>query len=148
MARYVQALSENMTYYSAFITRPDSAPWISNKEFCLRFQEVWAGRRVVIIAPKENKLVNVVKVKAGSLVWHSCPRRNAYESIDKAEQQVLDARPEVALLSIGPTATVLARRLASRGVHAIDIGSAGGFLMRYLLGKGDGGPDSPKKAKR
>ena len=50
------------------------------------------------------------------------PPRNAYEALDSIEEEVLAQGNELVLLALGPAATVLAARIADRGVQAIDIG--------------------------
>jgi hypothetical protein len=131
-ARFAAALSSAVQYYSAFITRPDSAPWIDNREFGELFQRVWKGRHVAIVAKESNKVEPAVRLAAREITFIECPERNAYSRIDCLEAAVIAAAPDVALLSAGPTATVLAHRLAKRGIQGIDIGSAGAFLCRLL----------------
>jgi hypothetical protein len=53
----------------------------------------------------------------------------------------------VTVLSVGPTATVLANRLAARGIQALDLGSAGGFLLRLLTGAGAAELTSAERAR-
>lgn len=130
MQRHVQG---GRKFVSAFITRPDSAPWIETLAFCERLQELWTGKRVVLIAESTSKLPRLVEPKAKRFEHILCPRYEAYALIDAFEQMLQGRRPDLALLSCGPTATCLANRLARSGIHAIDIGSAGGFLSRVLL---------------
>lgn len=132
-ARFAIKLSPWVQYYSAFVTRPDSAPWIENREFCELFQECWAGKRVVIVEKKEGgKVLPAVRYAASRVHHIRCHATNAYRKIAVLEAAILDARPELVMLSCGPTATVLANRLAGKGIQAIDIGSAGAFLLRHL----------------
>jgi len=62
----------------------------------------------------------------------ACPHSEAYGKIDELEQAIVETEPTIALLSCGPTATCLANRLALRGIQAIDVGSAGGYLLKLL----------------
>lgn len=130
--RFQHFLSPKVQYYSSFVTRPDSAPWIENQEFVNLFQSVWSGRLVVVIAPPTSKVPVAARYTARSVIHYPCDL-NAYKHIDEFEKKTLLARPEVALLSIGVTATILANRLAARGIQAIDIGSAGAFLCRWIV---------------
>ena len=131
--RFRAVLPARDRYVSAFITRPDSAPWIYTREFAERMQSLWADKRVALVAEETTKLMRVVSVKARELKHIECPRHGAYSKIKLLQAEVEDAQPDIALLSCGPTATCLAERLTAQGIQSIDIGSAGGFLSRLLL---------------
>lgn len=119
-------------YVSAFVSRPDSAPAINCREFALQVQGLWVNRRTVVLCERDGSMIDAVRL-AGQDPFHIvCPRHEAYKAIDRLEDKIIEAKPEVAILSCGPTASCLANRLAARGVHAIDLGSAGGFLRRLL----------------
>jgi hypothetical protein len=55
---------------------------------------------------------------------------NSYQCIDRIEDEVGKPSGPV-LICLGPTATVLAWRLARKGVHAIDLGHVGMFMRRF-----------------
>ncbi len=131
--RYVSA-DDGRSYYSAFITRPDSAAdQLESAEYVRLLSALWTGReRVVVLSEPASKLLTFVRATAGSVVHIECPRHGAYSAIDALEAGIRRARPSIALLSCGPTATCLANRLAARGIQAIDLGSVGGLLMRWL----------------
>lgn len=131
--RFERVLPHRSLWVSAFITRPDSAPWIYTRDFAERFEALWAGKRVALVAEKTTKLVRVTSRRAREVKHVECPRYHAYGAIDELERQVVELKPEIALLSCGPTATCLAARLCRKGLQAIDIGSAGGFLARLLF---------------
>jgi hypothetical protein len=136
--RFQKILSPDVQYYSAFITRPDSAPWINTIEFAQKMESLWRKKRVAILSEPDNKILTAVGLAAKKITHVVCPHREAYAQIDQFEKEIAGARrkrPEIALLSCGPTATCLANRLAGRGIQAIDIGSAGGYLLKLLLGK-------------
>jgi len=122
-------------FYSAFITRPDSAPWINMVEFARQMEKLWKGKRAAVLCERENSILKAVRLSAHRLKHIACPHREAYAGIDELERAIVKARPDIALLSCGPTATCLANRLAARGVHAVDIGSAGGYLLKLLIKK-------------
>ena len=130
--RFEKLLAPDIQYGSAFVTRPDSAPWISNRAYAELVQELWAGKNAVILCEKGNSLYGVMKKTTKHLTHIRCPSRGAYAHIDKYEYQIAQLKADVAVLSCGPTATCLADRLARWGVHAIDFGSAGGFLRKLL----------------
>jgi hypothetical protein len=134
--RFAKILRPNdVCYHSAFITRPDSAPWINVGKFAAKVESIWKDKRVAVLSEPENKIVKAVRLSAKRMKKIPCPSREAYAEIDRLEDEIVRSKPEVALLCCGPTATCLANRLASRGIHAVDIGSAGGYLLRLLLAK-------------
>jgi len=131
--RFERVLPARSDYASAFITRPDSAPWINNRAYAESVQALWADKRVALVAEATTKFVRLASIAAREVKHIECPRHGAYSKIDLLQAEVEDLEPEVALLSCGPTATCLANRLCRKGIHSIDIGSAGGFLSRLLL---------------
>src|SRR5689334_4909417 len=131
--RFAKLLNAKLKYYSAFITRPDSAPWINTIEFALAIERLWHGKRVAVLCERDNSILKVVRLSAYRCKHIGCPHREAYKEIDRIENEIIAAKPDVALLSCGPTATCLANRLAARGIQAVDIGSAGGYLLKLLL---------------
>jgi len=133
--RFAKLFNPEVTYYSAFVTRPDSAPWIYRENFALLFQSLWAKKRVTVMSERDNKIFTLVQRTAGKLKHVICPHSEAYAQIDELEEAIADTNPAIALLSCGPTATCMANRLAVRGIQAIDIGSAGGYLLKLLAQK-------------
>ncbi len=57
-----------------------------------------------------------------------CASQNAYDDIDDIETTLTAQNPRLAILSCGPTATVLADRLARKGIWAVDLGNFAKFL--------------------
>jgi len=120
-------------YYSAFITRPDSAADdLESAEYCNLMARLWLGKeRVVVVSEPSSKLLTAARLsqKAKHI---ECPSHEAYAVIGDLEAAVIAAKPSIVLMSCGPTATCLANRLAGKGIQAIDMGSVGGLLMRWL----------------
>lgn len=131
-ARFLRYLKPKQTYYSAFVTRPDSAPWIACDEYVRLVQRIWLGKRAVVLCEATGSMRLAVAKGAASVEHIVCPRHEAYSQIDRLEAAIVKAAPDVAILSAGPTASCLANRLARRGIHAVDLGSAGNFLARRL----------------
>lgn len=134
--RFCQHVShaDGNRYGSAFITRPDSAAdAIETPEYFDLISRLWVGReRVAVLSEARNKLLACARAMAASVEHVECPRHGAYAYIKDLERQILMAKPSVALLSCGPTATCLANRLSAKGVQALDLGSIGGMLMRLM----------------
>lgn len=133
--RFAKVLNPEVQYFSAFITRPDSAPWIRNIEFAEKMESLWRGKNVVVVSERKNSILTAVKMSAMSIDHIVCPHSEAYAMIDALESNIVGLGRyfrDVVLLSCGPTATCLAHRLSAQGIQAIDIGSAGGFLAKLL----------------
>lgn len=130
--KYPKMLDHKVTYYSQFITRPDSAPAIDVPEFYDRMEKLWAGQEVVLVRGSERSLVEGRGTMALATKVHPvlCARRDAYQEIDRVEREVLALNVNRVLLCAGAMATVLTYRLAKQGLHAIDLGHIG-YLWRY-----------------
>lgn len=117
---------------SAFITRPDSAPWIDVPEFYDKVELLWRDQDVTLVANGERSLKADFLRDTGAkhVSWVLCNYRDAYSQIDRIERECVDLGRRV-IMCAGPTATVLAARLARRGLHAVDLGHIGMFWRRY-----------------
>lgn len=121
-------LYQAVRYGSSFITRPDNAPWIDTPEYWSRVRQLWEGKVVTIVAGKgddQTWLKDLDVVKAIRPIWG--PEKHAYDEIDRIEEEIGKPSHSV-LLSLGATATVLAARLAEKGVHALDLGHIWHFM--------------------
>lgn len=111
-------------YGSAFISRPDVAPNIDRPDYWARVRTLWAGRDVVLAGPG----LKVLKMPdAASVRLVTVPYTQAYAEIDRIEEEIGKPAGPVFLV-IGATATVLAARLARKGVWALDMGHLGHFM--------------------
>jgi len=119
-------------YYSAFISRPDSAPWIREPAFAMAMQQLWSGKRVAVLCEPENSMLRVLGLSASNIDHVKCPTFQAYGHIDHFERQLMRNGPDLIVMACGPTATCLANRFARHGIQALDLGSAGGFLLKLL----------------
>lgn len=130
--RYVNYLNPKVQYYSAFITRPDSAPWINTERFYDQVESLWKGRIVTLVGNGERSLKPDFLLKTGALHvdFVQCSYRDSYAQIDDLEAQCLRHGNGV-LLCAGPTATCLAARLHRKGLHAVDLGHCGFFWRPY-----------------
>lgn len=114
-------------YGSAFITRPDSAPWIDNPEYWAKVRSLWQGKDVTLVSGSDKSLTPAMLVGARSVRLMTAPLRDAYVVVDQLHEE-LENYPSLVLMCLGATATVLAARLARRGVHALDLGHIGMFM--------------------
>lgn len=119
-------------YHSAFISRPDSAPWVMTEAYWDSVEDLWRDQDVVLLGCGSRSLNEDIMKEARSIVHVTCNRRDAYAQIDalqeEAEACVLPGG--TVFLCAGPCATALAYRLAMRGIHAMDLGHIGMFWRR------------------
>lgn len=125
-------MNEKVKYGSAFISRPDSAPWIDVPDFYDKIESLWKGQEVTLVANGERSFSKEMLLAQGAkdVNWVQCSYRDSYAQIDRIEQECLAAGRRT-IMCAGPTATVLAARLARQGLHAIDLGHGGMFHRRY-----------------
>lgn len=126
--RYVSLYDQKMIYGSAFISRPDSAPWIDNESYWERLERLWRGKNVTLVAGTDVSL-RPEQIDAKSLRIIRGPAEDAFSQIDRIDEQIGTPDGPV-LLCLGPTATVLAWRLSRRKVQGLDLGHVG-LYMRH-----------------
>lgn len=128
-------LSETRIYASAFITRPDSAPWIDTPEYWDLIEQTWRHQDLTLVRGSAKGLQAEDLVDAGRLTEILCPRQHAYADYASILARVKATRPTRVLICLGPTATVLAVDLAAAGIHAIDLGHIALFLRKRRRGE-------------
>jgi hypothetical protein len=127
--KYTQLLVMDRVYGSAFVSRPDSAPWIHNPTYWKNIESLWRGRNVTLVRGSGKSLTaSLLTPSAASVNEILCARQHAWAEREALLEKI--GRPERVLLCCGPTATVLAVELAARGVHAIDLGHIGMWFKR------------------
>lgn len=134
----VALLNPKGTYASAFITRPDSAIHIECDHYWDLIRSLWVGRSVVYFNGDEPGSGKAGKgTKRGMLdgverlEWITCPKENAWAARKQIVAKALTfPKDTLMLLSLGPTATVLAYFLWQEGYQALDIGHLPMFYNR------------------
>lgn len=124
-------LSPYRQYVSSFVSRADSAPWINTEEYWSKVEQLWRGRDVMVVRGSGKVFRQRAMASAKSVTEILCPKFSAWSSY----QDILDriGTPSMpVLISLGPTATVMAVELCARGVHAIDVGHMGAFYRRWM----------------
>lgn len=129
---YHRRLSDR-AYVSAFVTRPDSAPWIDTPEYWALIESLWVGQDVTLVRGSGKSLVAADLVDAATVTEILAPKQHAWAVYDQLLERI--GRPKRALLCLGPTATVMAVDLCARGVHAIDLGHVGMFIRKHRRGE-------------
>jgi hypothetical protein len=120
------------------VTRPDSAPWIDRPDYWDKIERLWRASDIVLV-PATKSLRPERCASAASIRNR---RRAAQECLcrDRPDRgRDLGTPSGPVLMCLGAAATVLAARLAPKGVHALDLGHIGMFMRhagayRYQLG--------------
>jgi hypothetical protein len=132
--RMLALVDPKQSYMSAFISRPDSAPWINTSSYWQALESLWVGQDVTLVRGDSVKALQPSDlIGANSVHEVICPRKDAFSDYNSILERV--GTPARALLCLGPTATVLAVDLCARGVHAVDLGHCGMFLRKYRNGE-------------
>lgn len=110
-------------YASSFITRPDSVPEINTLDYWARITRLWDGKRVLMVEGEDSNFSkNDLLRGAGVLDVLKCPKKDAFDVYRPILNTIKSFRGEIVLLSLGPTATVLAWELSEMGYQALDVG--------------------------
>jgi glycosyltransferase family protein len=131
--KYVNLYNPRKTYYSAFISRPDSVPEIDCFEYWAYCKKIWQDRKVLLFQGEDRHFE-----KSGGVFNNLCgfeirygPRRDAFSHYNKILRDLLKTPEDILIiLSLGPTATMLAADLCKRGRQALDLGHFGMFYAR------------------
>lgn len=148
--RFLRYVRSDYQYGSAFVSRPDSAQWIRTPEYARLLTSIWTSKRRVVLVSEYgvaihrlfHRMMSEWLASEMNFTHLVCPHKETYKMINDIEASIVASRPNIAVLSCGPAATCLSHRLARRGIQAIDIGSAGKFLLCQLP------PDDPKLTRR
>ena len=127
-------------YYDAQITRfyIDYADKSNMKQKVAMLKMIWDDKRLLIVEGEKSRLGmgNDLFDNARDIKRVVCPSRNAYEHIDDIVNCVinLERQYDMILIALGPTATVLAYRLANEKRQVLDIGHIDIEYEWYLKG--------------
>lgn len=132
--RIDRTLLADRVYASAFVTRPDSAPWINTAAYWSQIEALWVGQDVTLVRGGDRSLV--AADLAGAHVTEIIgPAAHAWSEAPRLLERIHAVGNRRVLLCLGPTATVLAVDLCAHGFHAIDLGHVGMFLKKYRRGE-------------
>ena len=125
--RLLKILNKKKKYYSSEITRFYSN--LKDKsgvpKFIKKLKKIWEGRDLLIIEGDKSRIGigNNLFNNSKSIKRIICPTKNAFTVYDKILNASLKIDKKfLILISLGPTATVLAYDLNRNGYQAIDIG--------------------------
>lgn len=128
---FAAVMRSSKRYYSAFVSRPDQAPWTNTPQYFDHVEDLWRGKDVTLVANGVRSLTPALLTAAKSVYFVQCDYRDAYKDIDSLERQCLQSPNEVVLMCAGPTATCLANRIAEHGRQGLDLGHIGRFWRRH-----------------
>lgn len=121
-------LNTNLIYYDTCSTQQYAM--IEDKNLGTYFKimkKIWGGKKVLVVCG-ENSFKNVMPDLIDNsleISYIKGPSKDAFERYDELLYQVLQySKDTVVLISLGPTATVMAYDLHKFGYQAIDIGHA------------------------
>lgn len=127
--KYIKPYLNRKKYCNTNITRPYMDYKDKNKQkMKKKFEEIkkmWDKRDVVIIEGEKTKLGvgNDLFDNCNSIQRIICPAQNAFDKYEEILKEALKfEKTKMFLISLGPTATVLAYELAKKGYQAIDTG--------------------------
>ena len=124
---FFQIIKQDKKFYSAGISRfyfkfKDKS---ISKRLLSKFRQIWGGRDVLIIEGEISKLGvgNDLFNNTNSIKRIICPEKNSFRVYNKILKTALNfEQNNLILISLGPTATVLAYDLSKLGYQALDIG--------------------------
>ena len=140
LAGYWKKFFKNKEYGNAFISmfymlyreRTDIANYVNE------LKSIWKNRRIVLVEGSETKLGegNDLFDNAESVCRIICPSQNAFSEYDHIYKEVLSKtdKEDLIIISLGPTATVLASDLAKSNRQALDLGHFDIEYMWYKMG--------------
>lgn len=129
-------LREYKEYGSSFITRPDSAPGINKDDYWKGWQSVWADKRVLLVDGVQSRFNKAGPLDNTSYLNNiKCSSNNAFNYYDEIlfsiDSHCTAEAIDLVVLSLGPTATVLAADLNGKGIWALDLGRFGVFYAKW-----------------
>ena len=120
-------LNKEKKYYSAYITR-FYIDYKNNKDtgrYIKKLKKIWDNKDVLIIEGEESRLGigNDLFDNMKSINRIICPSKNSFNVYEKIINETLKvSKKKLILISLGPTATILAYDLYKLGYQAIDVG--------------------------
>ena len=139
----MKVIDMNRIYYDAYVTRPYIM--YRNKKYAERifklFKEIWKKRDILLVEGSNSYIGirNDLFNGAGSIRRIIAPSRNAYSVYPQILSSVKSNITEdtLVLVSLGPTASVLAYDLGIEGIQTLDIGQLDNEYEWFLKGAGD-----------
>ncbi|MFJ2317205.1 GT-D fold domain-containing glycosyltransferase, partial [Glutamicibacter sp. NPDC087661] len=61
--------------------------------------------------------------------------KDAFTDLERVVSETLEKNPDLAIISLGPAGTVLAKKLSERGIRALDIGHLSSSYLNVVQGQ-------------
>lgn len=126
--RLENVLDVNYSYYDAQISRiyvNRSDKRLSQQYFNI-WQKIWNDKNLLIVEGKLSRfgVGNSLLDNAKSIRRIICPSENAFDKYNEIKESILSTTGyDLVIISLGPTATLIAYELSLQGVWAIDSGN-------------------------
>ena len=138
--RILEMLDESRDYYDAYVTRPyliyRDKRW-SEQIFDL-WKQVFAGRDILLVEGRFSRFGYGSNLLAGAASVRRilAPEKDAFQQYDRILESIRQhaGATDLVLISLGPTATVLAADVAKSGIQAIDVGQLDNEYDWYRMG--------------
>lgn len=135
-------IDKDKVYYNTSITRPyiDYNCNSYAKETYSLLKQVWNNKKILIVEGKQSRLGYNDDLFDGcqTIKRIECPVKNAFEHYDEILDKTLsfldDNEGYLTLISLGPTATILAYDLCKNGHRSLDVGHIDAEYEWYLMG--------------
>ena len=132
-------LDLHKVYFDAYVTRPymmyKDKTWA--KEIFGLMKQMWKNRKLLIVEGKNSYMGagNDLLDTASNIRRIICPEKNAFYKYERIFESICKyvQADEMVLVTLGPTATVLAYDLAKLGIQAIDIGQVDNEYEWYRM---------------
>ena len=122
-------LSKKKKYYNANITRNyiDYRDKSNTSRYFKKIKEIWKEKKVLLVEGENTRMGIGNDLFNNTVSVHRilCPTTNAFSNYNEILEEIIRINKNeeyLILISLGPTATVLAYDLAKQGIRAIDIG--------------------------
>ena len=138
--KMIELLDLNIQYVNTNVTRFQTGYWDKSEteKIIAKYKEIWDNREIVFIEGEKTRLGvgNDLFDNAESIERILGPATDAFarrmEILDYCEKYV--DKNKLIILALGPTATVLAYELCSKGFWALDLGHIDIQYEYYLRG--------------
>lgn len=110
-------------FVNAHLTRPQAFTILGEQAVQL-WRQVWEGKKVAIITGEDSRF-ELIPELFDNMASHQIINSksvNAYADLDRLVEVAKSSDADLALIALGPAGTILASRLASNGLRALDIG--------------------------
>ena len=126
--KWYKILNRKKPYYQSQISRfyHDWADKSKSPVWAMKLKKLWEGRNVLIVEGAQSRMGvgNDLFDGCKSIRRILCPARNAFDKYDVILNRMteLAVEDDLILMALGPTASILAYDLHSKGYQAVDIG--------------------------